>query len=113
MDETEFKERRKFRRFVIKVPSTYFEFSLNKGYDTQTNDISAKGIGFISNVELPVKTRIDIWIKPPDQEKQIFARGEVIWSAKTELNKYRLGVTLEDPGIKPLPIVLRMLQAQL
>ncbi len=113
MPETEFKERRKFRRFVIKVPATYFQFTLNKNNEAKTNDICAKGIGVISNEEVPIKTRIDIWIKPPDNEKQIFAQGEVVWSAKIEFNNYRLGITLDDPGIKPLPIVLRVLQAQI
>lgn len=110
---TEFRERRKFRRFVITIPSTYFRFEVNRGNDAQTKDLSCKGIGFIANEELPLNTRVNIWIKPPDNEKQILTQGEVIWSNKVEFNKYRIGITLDDPGIKPLPIILRTIQSRL
>jgi hypothetical protein len=113
MTETEFQERRKFRRFVIAIPSTYFRFELNQGNDAETQDLSCTGIGFVTDEGLPVNTRLSIWIKPPDNEKQILTQGAVIWSHKIEFKKYRIGITLEDPGIKPLPIILRTIQAKL
>lgn len=113
MIETDFQERRKFRRFVISIPSTYFKFELNQSNEAQTQDLSCTGIGFVSSEELPINSRINIWIKPPDDEKQILARGAVIWSNKLEFNKYRTGIALDNPGIKPLPIVLRTIQARL
>jgi hypothetical protein len=113
MIETEFKERRKFRRFVISVPSTYFRFELNQGNDAQTKDLSCKGIGLLAEEDLPIDTRLNIWIKPPDNEKQILAQGQVIWSNKIDFKNYRIGITLDDAGIKPLPIILRTIQANL
>ncbi len=113
MIETEFQERRKFRRFVITIQSTYFRFELNQGNDAQTQDLSCTGIGLVTNEELPIKTRLNIWIKPPDNEKQILTQGAVIWSNKIEFKKYRAGIALDNPGIKPLPIILRTIQARL
>lgn len=113
MVETEFIERRKFRRFIITVPSTYFRFELNQGTDAQTKDLSCRGIGLIAEEDLPMDTRLNIWIKPPDNEKQILTQGQVKWSNKIDFKKYRIGITLDDTGIKPLPIILRAIQANL
>lgn len=113
MIEAGFKERRKFRRFVITIPLTYFRFELNQGNSAQTKDLCCKGIGFVSNEELLVNTRLDLWIKPLDNEKQILTQGAVIWSNKIEFNKYRIGILLDDPGVKPLPLILRTIQARL
>ncbi len=113
MRESEFKEKRKFRRFVITIPSTYFRFEFKQGNDAQTKDLSCKGMGLVANEELPLNSRLDIWIKPPDNEKQILAQGAVIWSNKIDFNKYRIGIILDDPGVKPLPLILRTIQASL
>ncbi len=113
MIETGFRERRKFRRFVINIPATYFRFERNHGNDAETQDLSCTGIGFVSDEELPVNSRVNIWIKPPDNDKQILAQGAIIWSNRIEFKKYRTGIVLDTPGIKPLPIILRTIQSRL
>ena len=113
MTDTGFHERRRFRRFIINIPSTYFRFELNQGNNAETQDLSCTGIGFVSNEELPINSRVNIWIKPPDNDKQILTQGAVIWSNRIDFKKYRTGITLDAPGIKPLPIILRTIQARL
>lgn len=113
MVKNEFQERRKYRRFVITIPSTYFKFELNQNNDSQTQDLSCTGIGLLTDEDLPIKSRLDIWIKPPDNDKHILTQGQVVWTHKMEFQKYRVGILLDTPGIKPLPIILRTIQARL
>jgi hypothetical protein len=49
----------------------------------------------------------------PDSDERIHASGEVAWLKKIGQNIYRAGISLKDSTLKPIPIILRMIQAQL
>lgn len=113
MENPEFNERRKHPRFPIKLQLKYCrENGPNQedGY-AHTNDISAKGMGMVTDEQLAPDTAIDIWIQIPHDEL-IHAKGKVIWSKLFEL-KYRAGVSLEYPELNPISLALRTIQGQL
>lgn len=113
MPKTEFKEKRSFPRFPIVIPLTYSILNSPKINQTQTQDISVCGIGFITDEELAPNTPLDLCLTMPDNGEQIHVKAEVVWSEKTAFNGYRVGVNLKDSRLKPIPLVLRIVQTKL
>lgn len=113
MPDKEFVERRRFSRFSIAIPLTYCSLDSSKINQAQTHDISVQGIGFITNDELAPQTSLDIWLNMPDNAEQIHIKGEVVWSKKIGFNNYRIGISLRDSTLKPIPLVLRAIQTKL
>jgi len=100
-------DRRRFDRFEVNIPLRNLDFQYMRELSGTSRDISSKGIGMVSNKELPVGTALDIWLHMPDNDEDIHTRGKVAWSMKTGPDQYRLGINLEKEDLKPIPIVLR------
>lgn len=98
-----------FERFSVEFPLEYSNFSLIKKGLAQTVDISANGIGLVTNRDLPKDILLDIWLNVPDNGEPLYTRGEVVWSSTLEDNKYRVGVKLEKPNFMGLARVLRLI----
>lgn len=113
MSEPEFKERRKFPRFPIAIALIYCILDSSKSNKAQTQDISVCGIGLITNEELLPNTPLDIYLNMPDNGEKIHVKGEVVWPSRKVLDNYRLGIRLKDSTLKPIPIVLRIIQTKL
>jgi len=112
MPEDNYKERRQFPRFSIDIPLKYLTAAVNKVCLAKTYNISASGIGLVANEELIKGTPLDIWLSMPDNGEQISARGEVVWSSRADQGNYLVGVSLKNAALKPIPIVLRAIQAK-
>jgi Tfp pilus assembly protein PilZ len=76
----------------------------------QTHDISAQGIGFITEKKLSANTYIDIQLSLPDTKESLFTKGRVTWIEKIGPHGYRAGVSLEKPELMGISLVLRTIQ---
>lgn len=110
--EPKFRERRRFPRFPIAISLNYVSLNSSRVNKTQTQDISANGIGFITREGLLLGTTLDIWLIMPDNGEQIHLKGKVAWSKLIGSNNYRVGISLEDSTLRPFPLVLRILQTK-
>jgi hypothetical protein len=79
----------------------------NREGQAGVQDISAKGIGFISKEDFRVNSPLEMWIDIPDGCEPLYARGEVVWSKMLAPNVYRVGVNLERADLMGVSRVLR------
>jgi len=100
-------DRRRYDRFEVSLPLHDLDFRSMRELDGKSRDISAKGIGMVSDKDLPVGTNLDIWLHMPDNDEEIHTKGTVAWSVNTGPGQFRLGINLEKEDLKPIPIVLR------
>lgn len=108
MEEKPFKERRVFPRFPISLPLE----CLGGKIKAKTINISAQGLGIITEESLSQAGTIDINLSVPDNNEKISLEGEVVWFQPTSDGKYRNGIKLNAPVLKPISLILRILQKQ-
>ena len=108
-----FKEKRVFLRLNVKIPASYIASSLNNPVNTYTHDISVKGLGLVVDKKLNCGTLLEICLNMSDNNEKILTRGTVIWSNPVNSNQYRIGIKFDGPRLKPIPLVLRILQVNL
>lgn len=101
-------DRRTFERIPVKLPLKFLALGLSKEGLVQTHDISAKGIGLLTDEELLPNTPLEMWLQIPDKGEPLYATGKVIWSEMIEPNKYRGGVSLEKADLMGMSRVLRI-----
>jgi len=109
MENQEFKDRRIFDRIPTKLHLRYLNRSSNKSGFAQTRDISANGIGLITEEDLTPETSLEIWLEIPDKGEPLYTRGEVVWSEELQSNKYRAGVQLDKVDFMGMSRVMRTL----
>lgn len=112
MENLPFTEKRIFPRFTITIPLTFFVQKSDKSFTAQTHDISTQGVCIVANEELPSGLDLDMRIQMMDNNEKICLKGKVIWSCMIDSGKYKIGVKLEEPKLKPIPLVLRTIMAQ-
>ena len=100
----EFRDRRFFARFNASVAVKCFRQSPKQG---STIDISAQGVGIISEEELKPEMPIEIILSFPKGNEEFVASGKIIWARKTQDNRYRVGVALEKPELMMISQFLR------
>ena len=105
-------EKRAFPRFPVNIPLNYTENNSQKTGSAQTHDISALGLCIITREKLAAGQRLDICLWMTDNGEQINRRGKVIWSDSFDYYKYKSGVQLEEPKLKPIELVLRTIKTQ-
>jgi len=105
--ESAMEDRRIFARFNARFPVKFLDLNSGKEGQAQTHDISAKGMGLVSNVPMMPETPLELWIELPDRGEPLYSRGEVVWSSPIRENEYRIGVTLEKANLMGLSRVLR------
>jgi len=88
-------DHRIFERFPVMLPLRFLDLKKTKEGAAKTQDISAKGVGFVTNEELAYQTPLEMWIEMPDKGEPLYARGEVVWSVAQGVSEYRIGVNLE------------------
>jgi len=100
-------DRRIFARFPTEFPLKFLDLNRGKEGQAQTQDISAKGIGFLTNEELSPHAPLEMWLDIPDKGEPLYTRGEVIWSKSQGVDEYRVGVNLERADLMGISRVLR------
>jgi hypothetical protein len=103
-------DRRIFERFSTRFPLRFLSAVGNKEGQALTQDISAKGIGFVTNEELIPHTDLELWLEVPDKGEPIYARGQVAWSRMVDPANFRAGVELEKADFMGISRVLRAIE---
>lgn len=101
-------DRRIFARFAAKFPLLFINLKENKESVGHTEDVSAKGIGFLVDENIKVHTPLEMWMHVPDKMDPLYARGEVVWSKMVQPNLYRIGVNLEKADLVGMSRVMRV-----
>lgn len=105
------KEKRTELRFPVVLSSSCLELSSAQTLNAQTHDISQGGLCLATDREIPLGIQIEIVLKMMDNNEMIHRKGTVIWSASYGDNAHRIGIKLEEPKLKPVPLVLRTIMA--
>lgn len=87
-------ERRRYMRFDANVDVEYKIPQRSVAGISATKDFSREGLRLSADRELPAGAELEIKVILPGDDRPIFARGEVIWSAQTDTE----GIT--DTGIR-------------
>ena len=119
----DFQEKRAHMRFPARMPINYtlacgpINYALACGptaiddkSNAKTNDISAEGLGLLTDEELVPGESIQICMQMVDNNEKILVRGKVVWSTMIEPGTYRVGLKLEDSVLNPIPLALRIIK---
>ncbi len=88
-------DRRIFARINIKLPIRFLNPVSGAESHAQTIDISAEGVGLITDNSLPANAKLEMWLDIPDHRQPLFLQGEVVWTQEmTEGSMHRAGVHL-------------------
>ncbi len=105
-----FTDRRVFARIRIRLPLKYTKANIRTKIrkQAQTLDISAKGIGFISNENLLPNTVLEMWLELPENHQPLYLTGKVIWSKnlKGGGKEWRCGVLFDKVDLVGLGHIL-------
>ncbi len=107
MQETEFKDRRIFERIPVRRSLRFLAPRSNLAGLAQTRDISAQGIGIMTEKELSPQTPLEIWLHMPDSGEPFYTTGKVIWSEQIESNRYRAGIKLDRVDLMGISSLLK------
>ncbi len=100
-------DRRVFERINTKMPVKFLDPSSGREGKADTIDISANGVGFVTNENLSALTSLEMWLGIPDYREPLYTRGRVVWSeALPETGQQRVGVRLEKAELMGLARVL-------
>ena len=94
-----FEDRRVFMRFSMSLPVKFFCPDPSVSGKGQLRDISASGLGFLTNKRLHVYTRMDINVMIPQSDKPFYSKGEVMWVERIDFDMYRVGIKLDTPEL--------------
>lgn len=112
MNYAEFKDRRSYERFAVPIPLSYDDADFTAATATKTNDISVEGLSLVTDKSLIPGTGLDICLQMIDNGERILLKGRVIWSRIVESGRYRAGVKIELPKLKPIALVLRTIKSR-
>ncbi len=107
MQEKRIEDRRMFERIPAKFSVGYLDLSSRTSNRAETFDISANGIGIVTNKELPADASLDVWVDIPNSSEPLHVRGDVTWSKMVEPNKYKVGVLLDTIKLMEMSRILR------
>jgi len=101
-----YKDKRIFERFTVKLPVKFLDLESNQEGDGESLDISARGLGLISNYPLKSYVPLEMWLEVDKKSAPFYTRGKVVW-VKPHLNNWRAGVEFEDTQLMEVSRILR------
>jgi hypothetical protein len=99
-------DHRIFERFKKEFSARFIGLD-GKEKQSQTFDISAKGLGLLTADEVQPHAPLEIWLNVPNSTDPLYTRGQVVWSKPEGSNGYRLGVELERANFMSMSRLLR------
>jgi hypothetical protein len=103
----EINDHRIFERFPVNLSARYLNVDTGKEGIANTQDVSAKGLGFATSEELRLHTALEIWLEMKDNRESLYTRGEVVWVKKVDTNNYKFGVELEKADLMGISRVFK------
>ncbi len=105
--ESRMEDRRVFERINTKMPLRFLNPTNGREGIADTVDISANGVGFVTNENLSALTSLEMWLGIPDYREPLYTRGRVVWSGTlSDTGQQRVGVRLEKAELMGLARVL-------
>jgi len=103
-------DRRVFARINSKFPVRFLDYTSGREGRADTVDISANGVGLVTQENLSVRTPLEMWLNIPDHHEPLYTRGEVVWADEpfSDSGQRRVGVRLEKAELMGLARVLWM-----
>ena len=93
-------DRRIFIRLKAKFPLLFLSSDKEIEGEAETIDISANGVGIITDEKLPPNTPLEMWLQIPDNHQPLYVKGEVVWTQTlSEEEKQRVGIRLEKENL--------------
>lgn len=108
--ESEAEDKRVFARFPVNLALKFLDLLSNQEGQASAQDISAKGIGFVTNQELKPLTPLEMWLNVPDKGSPLYTRGEVAWSQMQSPTSYKIGINLERADLMGMSRILRTIR---
>jgi hypothetical protein len=102
-----YKDRRTFERFALNLAVRFFDLYRQQEGEGKTVDISAKGMGLITEKDLDAYTPLEIWIEIPQSVEPFYTRAEVVWSKPISENLTRVGIEFEKANLMGVAQLLR------
>lgn len=100
-------DRRIFARIPKILPVRFLASGWDKESQGQTVDISATGIGLLSEEKFSPQTSLEIWLELPDKQNPFYTRGKVVWSRfLADKAKQHSGIRLEKAELMGLAPIL-------
>ncbi|MFA5114725.1 MAG: PilZ domain-containing protein [Candidatus Omnitrophota bacterium] len=104
-------DKRLFQRVPLRISLRFLNTSTNKWNLVQTEDISARGIGMLTQREVDPETPLEMWLPIPERGETYYTRGKVAWSRRLEPDRYRVGVELNRVDLMGLAPFMRKAEA--
>lgn len=101
-------DRRIFERFPAQLPMKFLDVASGNEGRAKICDISAKGVGLVTDRGLVARMPVEVWLEIPDKGEPLYTRGEVVWSEAYGARQYRIGVNLEKADLMGLSRALRV-----
>jgi len=111
MPEGSASEKRAFPRFSAHLPLLYSLRGNGRDIPTETHDISAEGLCIYMQNRQEAGTPVGLQIQI-NGEKEISRQGRVVWSALDETGKYKTGIKLDNPALKPVNLILTAIKTE-
>lgn len=100
-------DRRRFTRFAKAFPIKFRDCDRNQEGNGETKDISAQGLGFVTDIALTSGLNLELWLYIPDKHGPLYAKGKVVWSCMVGAKTYRIGVDLTKVDFLGLARILK------
>jgi len=100
-------DRRVFERFTAILPVNLMDLDAGKELDANTCDISAKGVGIVSQEYLTPGNRLELWLNIEDGRDPFYTKGTVMWARQEEAGKYKAGISLEKAELMGMARIFR------
>jgi hypothetical protein len=88
-------DRRIFERIPCRFPVRLLEVVSGTELEAKSYDISAKGLGLSSSLELMPGSAVEIWLTAEEKAQPWYTRGTVVWARKENGTGCRAGIALE------------------
>ena len=101
-------DKRIFERFKVQLPLRFIDLNEQKEGKAVTEDISAKGVGFVTAQAIKPGASLEMWLQVPDKGEPLYMRGGVAWSKpQSAASGYRTGINLERANLMGLSRALK------
>lgn len=100
-------DRRVFQRFALHCPMMFGENMIAERQSAEVVDFSARGVGMVSSMPLPLKKPLQMWLRFPCQEGDLLTRGSVAWTRELGDGNYRSGIELDKADLMGITGLIR------
>jgi hypothetical protein len=102
-------DRRVFARLEVNFPLRFVDPYSGRECEGKVVDISANGVGMMTDFGLTEETQLEMWLDIPDHHESLRLQGKVVWSRIVSSRECRMGVLLKGQELLSLGRILKYL----